>query len=179
MSHCLHRRRFIKTLAMAAPLVAAPGMLFAAPTGPRRLRFYHTHTSEKLDVIYHENGAYLPDAMAELNYLLRDFRSGDVVDMDHGLLDLLFSVQKRLGSSGTYEIISAYRSPKTNEMLRKRGGGVAKGSLHLQGKAVDVRLTDADTRDLRQAGLDLARGGVGYYQKSNFVHLDTGRVRRW
>ena len=154
-------------------------MLFAAPAEPRRLRFYHTHTGEKLDVVYHEKGDYLPDAMGELNYLLRDFRSGDVVDMDRDLLDLLCAAQERLGSTGTYEIISAYRSPKTNEMLRKRGGGVARGSLHLQAKAIDVRLTDASTRDLRQVGLDLAAGGVGYYPKSNFVHLDTGRVRRW
>jgi uncharacterized protein YcbK (DUF882 family) len=179
MSHCAQRRRFIKTLALAAPALVLPASVFAAPTGPRRLRFYHTHTSEKLDVVYHENGTYVPDAMGELNYLLRDFRSGDVVDMDRGLLDLLYAAQQRLGSHGTYEIISAYRSPKTNEMLRKRGGGVAKTSMHLQGKAIDVRLTDADTRDLRQVGLELARGGVGYYSKSNFVHLDTGRVRRW
>ncbi len=179
MGHCSDRRRFLKTLALAVPTLALPGLVFAAPAGPRRLRFYHTHTAERLDVVYHENGAYLPDAMGELNYLLRDFRSGDVVEMDPGLLDLLHAAQQRLGSTGTYEIISAYRSPETNEMLRRNGGGVAKGSLHLQGKAIDVRLTDADTRDLRQAGLDLAGGGVGYYSKSNFVHLDTGRVRRW
>ncbi|MGD8425198.1 MAG: DUF882 domain-containing protein [Gammaproteobacteria bacterium] len=179
MSHCSQRRRFIKTLALTAPVLAFPGMLFAAPAEPRRLRFYHTHTGEKLDVVYHEKGDYLPDAMGELNFLLRDFRSGDVVDMDRDLLDLLCAAQERLGSTGTYEIISAYRSPKTNEMLRKRGGGVARGSLHLQAKAIDVRLTDASTRDLRQVGLDLAAGGVGYYPKSNFVHLDTGRVRRW
>jgi uncharacterized protein YcbK (DUF882 family) len=179
MGHCSHRRRFLKTLALTAPALALPGLVMAAPAAPRRLRFYHTHTSEKLDVVYHENGAYLPDAMDELNYLLRDFRSGDVVDMDPGLLDLLHAAQQRLGSAGTYEIISAYRSPETNEMLRRNGGGVAKSSMHLKGKAIDVRLTDADTRDLRQAGLDLALGGVGYYSRSNFVHLDTGRVRRW
>jgi uncharacterized protein YcbK (DUF882 family) len=102
-----------------------------------------------------------------------------VIDMDPALLDFLHAAQQRVGSTGTYEIISAYRSPRTNEMLRRNGGGVAKRSMHLQGKAIDVRLTDADTRDLRQAGLDLSRGGVGYYSKSNFVHLDTGRVRRW
>jgi len=159
--------------------MALPGLVFAAPAKPRRLRFLHTHTSEKLEVVYYENGAYLPDAMDELNFLLRDFRSGDVVDMDRNLLDLLVMVQQRLGSRGTFEIISAYRSPATNEMLRRQGGGVAKSSMHLLGKAIDVRLTDVDTRDLRRAGLDLARGGVGYYSKSDFVHLDTGRVRHW
>ena len=179
MSHSPSRRRFIQTLAFAAPAAALPGLSFAMPAEPRRLRFYHTHTSEKLDVVYHENGAYLPDAMGELNQLLRDHRSGEVTDIDTGLLDFLHDAQQRLGSKGTYEIISAYRSPKTNEMLRRQGGGVAKRSMHLQGKAIDVRLTDADTRDLRNVSIELARGGVGYYSRSNFVHLDTGRVRRW
>jgi uncharacterized protein YcbK (DUF882 family) len=159
--------------------MALPGVAFAMAAEPRRLRFYHTHTSEKLDVVYHENGAYLPDALGELNRVLRDHRSGDVIDMDAGLLDTLHAAQQRLGSTGTYEIISAYRSPKTNEILRNKGHGVAKRSMHMQGKAIDVRLTDADTRDLRTVGIELARGGVGYYSKSNFVHLDTGRVRRW
>ena len=179
MSHCPRRRQFIQTLALAAPAMALPGVAFAMAAEPRRLRFYHTHTGEKLDVVYHEGSSYLPDAMAELNRVLRDHRSGEVTDMDAGLLDFLHAAQQRLGSSGTYEIISAYRSPKTNEMLRRQGHGVAKRSMHLQGKAIDVRLTDASTRDLRDAGIELARGGVGYYSKSNFVHLDTGRVRRW
>jgi uncharacterized protein YcbK (DUF882 family) len=179
MSHCPRRRQFIRTLALAAPAMALPGLTFAMTSGPRRLRFYHTHTGEKLDVVYHEGSSYLPDAMAELNRVLRDHRSGEVTDMDAGLLDFLHAAQQRLGSSGTYEIISAYRSPKTNEMLRRQGHGVAKWSMHLQGKAIDVRLKDASTRDLRDAGIELARGGVGYYSKSNFVHLDTGRVRRW
>jgi uncharacterized protein YcbK (DUF882 family) len=159
--------------------MALPGVSFALAAEPRRLRFYHTHTAEKLDVVYHENGTYLPDALGELNYLLRDFRSDEVVSIDPGLLDFLYAAQRRLDSNGTFEIISAYRSPATNEMLRRKGGGVAKRSMHLVGKAIDVRLTDADTRDLRGVGIQLARGGVGYYERSNFVHLDTGRVRRW
>jgi uncharacterized protein YcbK (DUF882 family) len=179
MSHCPNRRRFIQTLAVAAPALALPSLAFAKSAEPRRLRLYHTHTSEKLDVVYHENGAYLPDAVGELNRLLRDHRSGEVIEMDRGLLDLLHAAQRRLGSDGTYEIISAYRSPATNEMLRRKGAGVAKRSMHLEGRAIDVRLTDARTRDLRQVGVELARGGVGYYERSNFVHFDTGRVRRW
>ncbi len=99
--------------------------------------------------------------------------------MDSVMLDFLHAAQQRLGSNGTYEIISAYRSAGTNEMLGRRSGGVAKRSLHLQGRAIDVRLTDADTRDLRRAARELARSGVGYYAKSDFVHLDTGRVRWW
>jgi uncharacterized protein YcbK (DUF882 family) len=112
-------------------------------------------------VVYHENGAYLPDALGELDFLLRDFRSGEVVPMDSMMLDFLHAAQQRLGSNGTYEIISAYRSSDTNEMLRGRGGGVAKRSLHLQGRAIDVRLTDADTRDLRRAARELAPDYAG------------------
>jgi uncharacterized protein YcbK (DUF882 family) len=179
MSHCPNRRRFIQALAVAAPALALPGLAFGKSAGPRRLRLYHTHTAEKLDVVYHENGAYLPDALGELNRLFRDHRSNDVTEMDRDLIDLLHAAQQRLGSTGTYEIISAYRSPATNEMLRRKGAGVAKRSMHLEGKAIDVRLTDARTRDLRQVGIELARGGVGYYERSNFVHFDTGRVRRW
>lgn len=179
MNHRPDRRRFLQTAAMALSLVAAPGLVMATPGEPRRLRFYHTHTGEKLDVVYHADGTYLPDALSELDYLLRDFRSGDLVGIDPGLLDFLHASQQHLGTKGTYEIISAYRSPATNELLRRRGGGVAKRSLHLQGRAIDVRLTDVDTRTLRRAAREIARGGVGYYAKSDFVHLDTGRVRWW
>jgi uncharacterized protein YcbK (DUF882 family) len=179
MKHRPDRRRFLQTAAMALPLAAAPGLVMATPGEPRRLRFYHTHTGEKLDVVYHQDGAYLPDALSELDYLLRDFRSGDVVGIEPALLDFLHASQQRLGSMGRYEIISAYRSPATNELLRRRGGGVAKRSLHLQGRAIDVRLTDVVTRTILRAARELARGGVGYYAKSDFVHLDTGRVRWW
>ena len=146
MSHCPSRRRFVKTLAVAAPVVAVamPGLSFAKAAEPRRLRLYHTHTAEKLDVVYHEDGVYLPDAMGELNHLLRDHRSDELVDMDRNLLDCLHAAQERLGSSGTYEIISAYRSPATNEMLRRRGAGVAKRSMHREGKALPRRSVSAD-----------------------------------
>jgi len=168
----------LRTAAFALPVAALPGLGLASPA-PRQLRFYHTHTGEKLNLVYHENGAYLPDALDEINHLLRDFRSDDVFPIDPALLDFLHAARDRVGSTAGVEIISAYRSPATNEMLRKRGGGVAQKSQHLAGKAIDVRLTDVATADLRQASLDLARGGVGYYPKSDFVHLDTGRVRWW
>jgi uncharacterized protein YcbK (DUF882 family) len=145
----------------------------------RQLSFYHTHTSEKLSVTYFSDGQYVASSLAELNHFLRDFRTGDVTEMDPGVFDILFEIQQATGSTGTFEVISAYRSPATNEMLRSNSGGVAKNSQHLLGTAIDVRLTDLDTTELRDTALELQRGGVGYYSKSDFVHVDTGRVRQW
>lgn len=176
--HCPKRRKFLRTSTLVLPMAVLPGFAMAS-SQPRQLRFAHMHTGEKLDVVYHENGHYLPDALDQVNYLLRDFRSDEVFAMDPALLDFLHDSQQRLGSTGRFEIISGYRSPATNEMLRKRGGGVARNSQHLKGKAIDVRLRGIATADLRQASLELGRGGVGYYPKSDFVHLDTGRVRWW
>lgn len=176
--YCPKRRLVLKSSVALLPLTAFPGLTIATAE-PRRLIFTHTHTGEKLDVVYHENGNYLPDALDEINYLLRDFRSDDVFTMDPVLLDFLHAAQQRLRSNAPFEIISGYRSPATNEMLRQRGGGVSRNSQHLKGKAIDVRLRGVDTADLRQASLDLARGGVGYYPKADFVHLDTARVRWW
>jgi uncharacterized protein YcbK (DUF882 family) len=122
MKHNPDRRRFLACAAAALPLVAAPGLVLGARSDARRLRFLHTHTGEKLEVIYHESGAYVPDALDALNHLMRDFRSDEITSMDPALLDFLHTAQQRLGSHGTFEIISAYRSPATNEMLRRRGG---------------------------------------------------------
>lgn len=148
-------------------------------TKPRSLSFYHTHTGKALTVTYRRDGDYVPEALTALDDFLEDFRTGDEVRMDPALFDLLYDIQRVAGSNGTYEIISAYRSPTTNAMLRKKSGGVAKKSQHLLGKAIDVRLTDVDTAKLRDVALSLKRGGVGYYRASDFVHVDTGRVRRW
>ncbi len=147
----------------------------------RELSFYHTHTGKKLDVVYWQGGDYVDPALDEINRFLSDFRTGDVVQMDPELLDLIYDVRASLGSDGTYQIISAYRSLKTNEMLRGRSAssGVAKKSQHMLGKAIDVRLEGVPTTRLRDAAIRLQRGGVGYYEASDFVHMDTGRVRRW
>jgi uncharacterized protein YcbK (DUF882 family) len=115
----------------------------------------------------------------DLNHFLRDFRTGDAAEMDPAVFDILHEIQRRSGSAGTFEVISAYRSPATNEMLRDKSSGVAKNSQHLLGKAIDVRLTDLDTAELRDVALSLGRGGVGYYHDSDFVHVDTGSVRQW
>ncbi len=151
----------------------------AQASDARMLSFYHTHTGKTLDVVYYENGDYAESGMGQINAFLLDFRTGDVAEMDPKLMDILYDVRAELGSDETYEVISAFRSPKTNEMLRSRSGGVARNSQHLLGNAIDVRLRGVDTAELRDTALALQRGGVGYYQKSDFVHMDTGRVRRW
>jgi len=145
----------------------------------RRLSFFHTHTHETLEVTYSVGGEYVESALDEINDFLADFRTGDEIVIDPLLLDLIYDVRASLNSNGTYEVISAYRSPKTNEKLRSKSSGVAKKSQHLLGKAIDVRLRNVDSSDLRDAALKIQRGGVGYYKKSDFVHMDTGRVRHW
>ncbi len=167
-----------RSLALLCLLLLPWGSGISA-SNDRSLSFQHTHTDQRLTVTYYRDGAYVPQALEELNRFLFDFRTGDVVEMDPALFDILHSLQKATGSTGTFEVISAYRSPETNEMLRRRGSGVAKHSQHLLGKAIDVRLTDVDTNILRDIALSMESGGVGYYSRSNFIHVDTGRVRRW
>ena len=145
----------------------------------RQLSFYHTHTRLSLDVVYYANGEYVDSALDEINRFLKDFRTGDVNEINPELLDLLHDVRNELGSEEPYEVISAYRSPQTNEMLRATTSGVAKKSQHLKGNAIDVRLRGVRTDTLREAALHMERGGVGYYPKSDFVHMDMGRVRQW
>jgi uncharacterized protein YcbK (DUF882 family) len=177
VSHLLKRRTLLTGAAAAIALHVAP---IARATESRVLALYHTHTRERLRVTYAANGALIPEALDEISQFLRDFRTGDMHPIDPGLLDTLHHLRLRAGGKGTYEIISAYRSPVTNEMLRTTGGGgVAKRSLHMEGKAIDVRLTGVRTSRLRQEALALHAGGVGYYADSDFVHVDTGRVRQW
>jgi uncharacterized protein YcbK (DUF882 family) len=175
------QKRLIIGLAAAALVVvitvAPPDNVRAADA--RQLSFYHTHTRLSLDAVYYENGEYVDSALDEINRFLKDFRTGEVAEMDPKLLDLLHDVRSELGSDQTFEVISAYRSPKTNEMLRTNTNGVAKNSQHLLGNAIDVRLRGVPIEKLRDTALDMQRGGVGFYKQSDFVHMDTGRVRRW
>ncbi|MBF0256104.1 MAG: DUF882 domain-containing protein [Gammaproteobacteria bacterium] len=145
----------------------------------RYLSFHHTHTGEKLKLTYWENGKYLRDALAEVNHHLRDHRNNEVTQMDRDLLDQLFVLHKKLDTDKPFHIISGYRSPRTNEMLRRQGRGVAKRSMHMTGKAIDIRVPGHSLSQVRLAALSMHSGGVGYYPSSQFVHLDTGRVRRW
>jgi uncharacterized protein YcbK (DUF882 family) len=145
----------------------------------RALSFRHLHTDERLDIVYYSNGRYIPAALEEVNYLLRDFRSEDVTEIDPRLLDTLYSVKLRVETNEPFDILSGYRSPATNAMLRRSGIGVARNSLHMRGMAVDIRLADRDTRNIARAAMSMEQGGVGFYPRSNFVHLDTGSFRTW
>jgi len=145
----------------------------------RSLKFYHTHTHETLEVTYYRDGDYQPESLAELYDFLSDWRNGHQHPIDPGVMDILWEIQQVAGNHNAYEVISAYRSPETNELLRARSSGVAKKSQHILGKAIDVRLRGVKTEKLRDIALELKLGGVGYYQQSDFVHVDTGRVRRW
>lgn len=169
-------------------LSVAFSVFFVLPTGStaavekqaeRTLTFYHTHTDTWLTVTFAVDGEFVASALQDVNEFLGDFRTGDSIDMDAELLNILYDLRQSVGSDGAYEVISAYRSPATNEMLRQQGSGVARNSQHLKGKAIDVRLRGVDTAALRDAAIALQRGGVGYYKGSDFVHVDTGRVRRW
>lgn len=166
-------------LAVAVPVLAAPRRLLAQAASTRALNFTHTHTGEHLAVEYFSGGTYVPDALATVNHFLRDFRTEEVHPIDPDLLDLLHRLTGLTETSRPFQVISGYRSPATNEMLRHRSEGVAAGSLHMQGLAIDIRLADVPLPTLRQAALTVGRGGVGYYPASDFVHVDTGRVRTW
>jgi uncharacterized protein YcbK (DUF882 family) len=175
------RRRFLAAGAafLASPLLAVPRRAGASSASMRTLSFRHTHTGEVLTLAYAAGDAYLTEALARVNWFLRDFRTGESRAIDPQLLDQLHTLSAVTGTKAPYEVISGYRSPATNELLQRRGGGVATHSLHLEGRAIDVRLADVALADLRDAATSLRAGGVGFYAQSQFVHLDTGRVRRW
>ncbi len=146
----------------------------------RALSLVHTHTHERIQLVYAVAESYVPEALTALNRFLRDHYSGDVGPIDPRLFDLLHQAQALVGGARPFEVISGYRCPTTNATLREtRGGGVAKNSLHMEGRAIDVRLPGVALADLRDAALSLKAGGVGFYQSQQFVHIDTGRVRHW
>ena len=174
------RRRFLVGSLGAAAALSSAGRKAAAATQPaHRLSFYHIHTAEKLTVTYREHGELVPEALTEINRYLRDFRTEQVHDIDVALLDTLHTLFTTFDARGNFEVISGYRSPHTNAVLRHVTSGVAENSLHIQGRAIDVRLTSAKTAALRDAALAMHCGGVGYYAESNFVHVDTGKPRSW
>lgn len=159
--------------------VPAFSAIHAAKQKTRKLKFYNLHTHERLSVRYCLDGKYDPAALRRINHILRDHRSGEAKPIDTRLLDLLHALSGQFKTGSPFHIISGYRSPATNTKLRRKGRGVASKSMHLLGKAIDIRLPGVNTRALRDAAVEIEGGGVGYYAKSDFVHLDVGRVRFW
>jgi uncharacterized protein YcbK (DUF882 family) len=172
------RRRF---LAVGAAFIAMPHVARASviASGQRKLAFDNPHTGETLTTVYWTKGDYVGEALHEVNYIMRDFRTGDVHGIDPRLLDLLHALHGKLDSRRPFEIISGYRSPQTNAQLAEHSNSVAKHSLHMKGMAIDINLPDAKLKNIRKAAIALKKGGVGYYPNSHFVHVDVGRVRTW
>ncbi len=167
---------------MAAAQLVVPAVAMARTTVQlrrRSLKFYALHTGESLTTTYWENGRYIPEELDRVNYVLRDFRANEVKPIDPSLLDLLTRIQYRLSTNEPFQVISGYRSPLTNAMLHANSEGVAVHSLHIEGKAIDISVPGRSLEQLRGAALAQRSGGVGYYPKSDFVHVDTGRVRYW
>ena len=165
--------------------LAVSGLLIGASAKPPsaaeyRLRLFHTHTNERLDVVYRRGATYIPEALSRLDRFLRDHRTGEVHRFNPRLFDLLSDLTRAAGRTGAeIQVICGYRSQWSNEYLRNNTSGVASNSLHMQAEAIDIRLPGVKTSEFRRRALELGRGGVGYYPRSNFIHVDVGRVRRW
>lgn len=167
------RRHFVLALG------AAPAFAVAAAGKPRWIELKSLHTGEVVKATLDQDGGPDAAALAQLQHLLRDYRANEEHPMDAALYPLLSDLAQATGHEPRYEVISGYRSPHTNAQLREAGHAVAEHSLHMEGRAIDVRLMGCDLATFRDAALKAARGGVGYYPSSNFVHVDTGRVRTW
>lgn len=161
------------------PAYATPAAPARAAAPVRQLSFVNTHTGDTFSDAYWENGNYVPDAMSAINHVMRDHRSGESHAIDPRLLDQLHSLKGLVEASAPFQIISGYRSPATNAALHEASSGVATRSLHMDGRAIDIRVRGVELTRLRDAALGMNAGGVGYYEASDFIHVDTGRVRRW
>ena len=177
------RRGFLKAgLAVTAALgfwMPPIEAVAAAPLSGRVVTLANAHTGDKFKGEYWANGRYLPDAFGDIKKLMRDHRTNDIFPIDPRLMDILYVVQRRLENFNSFRVFSGYRSPKTNAMLRRKGEGVARNSLHMSGQAIDLQLPGSRLSSLKKAAIDVKSGGVGFYPRSDFVHIDTGRVRHW
>lgn len=175
------RRSFLKSSVVLASVIGMPALAKAAQPAPaeRTLRLYNTHTGESLRSVFWAEGQFIPDALKDINKLLRDHRNDKIAEMDPQLIVLLNDVSDKFGDSQVLHIISGYRSPESNAKLHANSSGVAKHSMHMEGKAIDIRLPGKDLAQLHKAAMSMKAGGVGYYPESQFVHMDTGRVRYW
>ncbi|MFQ5988829.1 MAG: DUF882 domain-containing protein [Candidatus Methylomirabilales bacterium] len=184
MSPTINRRGFLSFVGLAicgfaAGLPQLRRVATATEAREKSLSFHSLHTGENLEITYWVDGSYVPEALKQVDYILRDWRTGKIHTIDPALLDYLFDLRRAMDSTAPFNVISGYRSRETNEMLRKKSSGIAKNSLHLRGKAIDVSLPGRDLASLRKTAIAMKRGGVGYYPRLNFVHLDTGRFRKW
>jgi len=179
----LSRRRFLSLGAVVAGTLILPNRGLTAIQDPpvleKSLSFYEIHNREYLTAVYWAEGRYLPESLDDINHILRDWRNNEIKAIDTELLDLVHSIGLRLEAEEPFHIISGYRSPQTNEQLCQQGRGVAKNSLHLHGKAIDLRLPGCGLSVLRDVAVNMKAGGVGYYAGPNFIHMDVGRVRYW
>ncbi len=178
----ISRRRFLQGLTYSTlALATLPKLAQAAfvDYGHKTLALEHHHTGETLDITYYSQGRYIYGALDEISYLLRDYHTDAVRHIDPALLDQLYDVKLLLGANKPFHVVSGYRSPETNASLRRHTRGVARQSLHMEGKAIDIRIEGVSARIIRDAALSLQRGGVGFYPSDNFVHLDTGDIRTW
>ncbi len=176
----LGRRRFLGVgLAAAAVLAPVPSWAKAPLRQERVLSLFHAHTGERLNAIYFANGRYLPGVLKQINYILRDYRINEIKPVSPQLLDLLYALGQRLGTGGAFEVLSGYRSAETNALLGRRNRAVAKHSLHIEAKAIDIMVPGVGARDVARTARDMRGGGVGYYPRRSFVHVDIGDVRTW
>jgi len=174
------RRRFLTTCgAIAGTMIAAPVLAHVREETERKISLFNNHTGESVSTVYWVQGSYINESLQEIDSVLRDHRNDAVHAMDINLIDTLYRMHQKVGGRGEYRVISGYRSPETNAMLRKTTKGVAKHSLHMQGRAIDIHLFDRRLSKLKDAARSLRSGGVGYYPKSSFVHIDTGASRYW
>lgn len=180
MSMNVSRRNFIAAAGgFVVGTAALPAFANLGPSVSRSLAFDCLHTGECLKIEYWAQGRYIPGALSDINKVLRDFRTGDVHTIDPKLLDLLFRLHSKLGTTAPFQVISGYRSPTTNAKLHENSNGVATHSLHMKGMAIDIRLRDRALSDVHMTALSMKGGGVGYYPQSDFVHVDVGPIRRW
>ena len=181
-SHHPSRRSFIRNMGLLTAGLAVSSSALAnikTPSFDKILKLQNLHTGEALKTTFYASGDYITESLDNINYLLRDHRNNQIGSMDPQLITLLHDLKGMLGTTGPFHVISGYRSPETNAMLSQKSNKVAKKSLHMQGKAIDIRLPDVDIKHLHQAALELQGGGVGLYTRSDFVHLDVGSVRQW
>jgi uncharacterized protein YcbK (DUF882 family) len=173
------RKFFAFGLAAATATLISSKQAWAALPSERRLSFHHLHTGERINAVYWADGRYVPESLREIDNLMRDFRTDQVKHMDPRVLDILYALGRTVECTTAFTVIGGYRSPATNAMLREKGSGVAKHSLHLKGQAVDLSLPGCNLSHLHRAALSLEAGGVGYYPSSDFIHVDCGPIRHW